>query len=153
MSALEPPPPAPALVIAEPPQPAQVVPPHRVSFSADSLFGFDLAKIQPEGRQSLDVFAREPKGTRFEVITVGGHTDRLGATAYNQDLSTRRDEAVKAYLVHTSGIDTSKVTVRAKGESDPVTKPETCKGRKADAALIACLQPDRRVEVEVSGSL
>jgi OOP family OmpA-OmpF porin len=151
-AAVAPPPPLPAPIMVEPPQPAQVVPPRRVSFSADSLFGFDLAEIRPEGRQSLDVFANELKGTRFEVITVEGHTDRLGTTAYNQALSTRRAEAVKAYLVNTSGIDASKVAVRAKGENDPVTKPETCKGRKAGAALIACLQPDRRVEVEVSGT-
>jgi OOP family OmpA-OmpF porin len=66
-------------------------------------------------------------------------------------LSTRRAEAVKAYL-ESAGIPAGKIAARGTDGSDPVTKPGQCKGKKATPKLIACLQPDRRVEVEVSGT-
>jgi OOP family OmpA-OmpF porin len=86
------------------------------------------------------------------VITVEGHTDRLGSDAYNQRLSTRRAEAVKSYLVGTGGIDGTKISAVGKSESAPVTKPGDCTGTSASTKLLACLQPDRRVEVEVVGT-
>ncbi|CAD5365895.1 Outer membrane protein A precursor [Rubrivivax sp. A210] len=154
MAPREVPPPPPMIVAAPPPAPPVVVPPprRRVSFSADSLFGFDHSEIRPEGRAALDVFVSEMKGTRYDVITVEGHTDRLGSTAYNEALSGRRADTVKAYLVGTGGLEASKITVAAKGEAEPVSKPDECKGNKANAKLIACLQADRRVEVEVAGT-
>ena len=108
--------------------------------------------IRPEGKEALDKFARELSGTQFDVIAVEGFTDRIGSLAYNDKLSSRRAEAVKAYLVASGGIDATKITAVGKGESNPVTKPDECKGNKASAKLIACLQPDRRVDVEVSGT-
>ena len=87
----------------------------------------------------------------YDAVTVTGHTDRIGAQAYNLKLSTRRADAVKAYLVE-SGVPSSTIAVKGVNGSNPVTKPEDCKGRKPTARLIACLQPDRRVEVEVSGT-
>ena len=108
--------------------------------------------VRPEGRAALDKFAQELKGPEFDVITVEGHTDRLGSTAYNQRLSTQRAEAVKAYLVTSGGVAAPKVAAVGKGEAAPVTKPEDCKGSKPNPKLIACLQPDRRVEVEVVGT-
>ena len=145
-------PPPPAVVAVAPVAPVVVAPPERrrVSFSADSLFTFDKSEVRPDGRQALDQFARDLQGTSFEVITVEGHTDRLGTPAYNQALSNRRAEAVKAYLVGT-GIDAGKISAVGKGESAPVTQTDACKGQKATPALIACLQPDRRVDVEVTG--
>jgi len=86
------------------------------------------------------------------VITVEGHTDRLGSPAYNQKLSLQRAESVKSYLVTPGGIDAAKISAVGKGESVPVTKPGECKGNKPSPKLIACLQPDRRVEVEVIGT-
>ena len=86
------------------------------------------------------------------MITVEGHTDRLGSTAYNQRLSAQRTEAVKAHLVSSGGLAAAKVSAAGKGESAPVTKPEEWKGNKQSPKLIACLQPDRRVEVEVTGT-
>ena len=124
----------------------------RVSFSADSLFAFDQSVVRPEGRSSLDKLAQELRGTEFDVITVEGHTDRLGSLAYNQALSTRRAEAVKAHLVGAAGVDGTKISAIGKGESAPVTKPGDCKGTKPSARLVACLQPDRRVVVEVAGT-
>ena len=124
----------------------------RVSFSADSLFDFDKAVVNPAGRQELDKFAAELKGTRFDVITVTGHTDRIGSQAYNLELSMRRAAAVRDYLSESAGIPAAKIVVRGINGSEPVTKPGECKGTVRTRQLIACLQPDRRVEVEVTGS-
>lgn len=146
-----PPPPAPVVVAPPPPPPVAVVMPKRVQFSADSLFTFDKAVVRPDGKAALDVFARELQGTRYSTIAVEGNTDRLGSDAYNQKLSQERADAVKAYLIASAGIDSTKITSVGRGESNPVTKPEDCKGKQANAALIACLQPDRRVDVEVTG--
>lgn len=147
--------PAPVVVQAVPaPAPIVVVVPERrrVSFEAESLFGFDNSAVRPEGKAALDGFAKELDGTRFETITVEGHTDRLGSTAYNQVLSQQRADAVKGYLVTAGHVDPAKISSVGKSESVPVTKPEDCKGNKATAQLIACLQPDRRVEIEVVGT-
>jgi OOP family OmpA-OmpF porin len=143
----------PPVVIAPPPPPPQAAPtPMKVSFSADSLFGFDQADVKPSGRQALDKFASDLKGTDFNLITVTGHTDRISSHAYNLKLSARRAEAVKAYLVQTTGIPADKIVTKGVNGSDPVTKPGQCKGTKPTKQLIACLQPDRRVDVEVTGT-
>lgn len=151
--------PEPVVVAAAPapapaPMPAPVVVPERrrVSFSAESLFGFDQSVIKPEGRAALDKFASDTRGTQFEVIVVEGHTDRLGTSAYNQKLSQRRADAVKAYLVSSGGFDANQVTANGKGESMPVSSTVDCKGSKPTAKLIACLQADRRVDIEVTGT-
>ena len=161
----EPPPPPPAPVVASvaepaPPPPSPPPPPPpppppvptRVSFSADSLFDFGKDTVKPAGKQALDNFAAELKGARFEVITVTGYSDRIGSHEYNMRLSTRRAEAVKSYLVETHGIPAGKVTAQGADGSDPVTKPDECPGEKRTPRLIACLQPDRRVDVEVVAS-
>jgi OOP family OmpA-OmpF porin len=153
-----PPPPAPvAAPVAEPapPPPPPAPPPPvrtRVSFSADSLFDFGKDTVKPAGKQALDNFASELKSARFEVITVTGYSDRIGSHEYNLRLSTRRAEAVKSYLVETQGIPADKVTAQGADGSDPVTKPDECPGEKRTPKLIACLQPDRRVDVEVVAS-
>ena len=67
-------------------------------------------------------------------------------------LSTRRAETVQTYLVESAGIPAAKISARGVDGSDPVTKPGECKGEKATKKLIACLQPDRRVEVEVTAT-
>jgi OOP family OmpA-OmpF porin len=82
---------------------------------------------------------------------VTGHTDRIGTQAYNQKLSERRAEAVNSYLVETAGVAGNKISAKGVNGSDPVTKPGDCKGTKVTQALIACLQPDRRVDIEVTG--
>ena len=148
-----PPPPAP-VIVAAPPPPAPVVVPERrrVSYSAESMFGFDKSTVQPAGMAALDTFSSELKGTQFEMVTVEGHTDRLGSTDYNQKLSLERADAVKAYLVAPGGVDPAKISAVGKSESDPVTKADDCKGTKATTELRACLQPDRRVEIEVTGT-
>jgi len=146
-------PPPPVVVAAPTPPPAPPAPPapRKVTFSADSLFDFDKAIVKPEGRQRLDTLAGELKGADFEIITVTGHTDRIGPHEYNLKLSTRRAEAVKAYLVESAGIPAAKIGAVGKDGSDPVTKPGDCRGAKSPK-VIACLQPDRRVEVEVTAT-
>jgi OOP family OmpA-OmpF porin len=143
--------PMPAPVVAGAPPVAKAMP-TRVTFAAESMYGFDRAEIRPEGKAALDTFLREMQGSSFEFVVVEGHTDRLGSTAYNQKLSQERADAVKAYLVGTGGLDPAKVTAVGKSESMPVTKTEDCKGQAQTAKLVACLQPDRRVEIEVSGT-
>ena len=154
------PPPAPVIVVqAAPPPPPPVVVmqpappvPRRVSFSAESLFTFDRSAVSTEGMGQLDRFAKELDGTAFERVVVEGHTDRLGSTAYNQNLSQQRAEAVKSYLVTSGHVDPMKITASGKGEADPETKAADCVGTKATAKLIECLAPDRRVDVEVVGT-
>ena len=154
------PPVAPPVVAAAPPPPpppARPPPPQptRVSFSADSLFDFNRADIKPAGRQELDDFAAKLRGMSFDVITVTGHSDRIGKHDYNMRLSSERAEAVKAYLVQSAGVAPGKIQTRGVDGAEPVTRPGDCNGRekpRASPELIACLQPDRRVEVEVSGT-
>jgi OmpA-OmpF porin, OOP family len=123
-----------------------------VSYSAESLFSFDNASIQAPGKAALDTFAGELAGTTFERVNVEGHTDRLGSEAYNQKLSQERADTVKAYLVANGKVDGAKISSVGKSESMPVTKPEDCKGTATNARLITCLQPDRRVDIEVTGT-
>jgi OOP family OmpA-OmpF porin len=104
---------APAPPPPPPPPPAPPPPPVRkqVSFSADSLFDFAKDTVRPAGKTALNEFATQLQGDRFRIITVTGHTDRIGSHEYNLSLSTRRAEAVKAYLVDT-GIPADKVVAR-----------------------------------------
>jgi OmpA-OmpF porin, OOP family len=122
----------------------------RVTLDADTLFDFDKAVLRPAGKVALDEFSGKLKGVDTEVITVVGHTDRFGTATYNQRLSERRAAAVKAYLVG-QGISANRVQTEGKGETQPVTKAGECTGAKS-AKVIACLQPDRRVDIEVVGS-
>jgi OOP family OmpA-OmpF porin len=148
--------PAPAptpVAVAAPPPPAPVqTPRQRVSYSAESLFGFDRAALTNEGKAALDGFAAELAGTQFDSIRVEGHTDRLGSETYNQKLSLQRADAVKEYLAATGKVDPSKIVTVGKSESAPLTKTGDCKGNSPTSKLIACLAPDRRVEIEVTGT-
>lgn len=143
---VQPPPPPP------PPPPPAAAAPMRVSFSADSLFDFDRSTVKPAGQQALDKFAADLRGVQYDTVEVTGHTDRLGPHDYNLRLSTRRAEAVAAYLVRSGGIPAGKISAKGVDGADPVTHPGECKGNKPTPALVACLQPDRRVVVEVSGT-
>lgn len=147
--AVTPPPPEPKA----PPAPAPQAP-TRVTYSVDILFDFNKAVLKPAGREALDKFAADLRGATYDVITSTGHTDRLGPPEYNMQLSTRRAEAVRAYLVQVAGIPAGRITARGAGETEPVTKPGECIGEKRTPQLIACLQPDRRdrVAVEVSAT-
>ena len=144
-----------APVVATPPaaipQPTLAKPlPQKMSFSADALFAFDKSVLKPEGRAMLDDLVRQLKGTTYEVVVATGHTDRFGSAKYNQKLSVRRAIAVKDYLV-SQEIPASRIDAKGKGETQPITKIGECKGA-ISVKVIACLQLDRRVDVEVQGT-
>ncbi|OIN92108.1 MAG: hypothetical protein AUJ20_08790 [Comamonadaceae bacterium CG1_02_60_18] len=138
--------PAPAPVAAPAPQPAPapvVAPaaPAKVTYAADAFFAFDKAVLKPEGKAKLDDLVGKVKGINLEVIIAVGHTDATGPDGYNQKLSVKRSEAVKAYLV-SKGIEKNRVYTEGKGEAQPVADNKTSSGRAKN----------RRVEVEVVGT-
>lgn len=140
--------------VMPPPAPVDVpaAAPRRVSFAAETLFGFDAVALRPEARGALDEFGRELNGTQYESIRIEGHTDRMGDSGYNQALSTRRAEMVRDYMVTSGKIDPARINAQGMGEAQPVTASGACPDRLSRSARIACLQPDRRVDVEVNGT-
>jgi OOP family OmpA-OmpF porin len=136
----------------EPPKPRPVPAPVKLSLSADALFDFDRSTLKQDGKGALDKLAADLRGTQFDTVRITGHTDRLGPHAYNLKLSTRRAEAVGAYLVESGGITASRISTRGVDGADPVTRPDECVGQRPTPALISCLQPDRRVEIQVDAS-
>ncbi len=127
-----PPPPA-----AQPPAVAA----SKVTFAADAFFDFDKSVLKPEGRAKLTDLVEKIRGVNLEVIIAVGHTDSIGSDAYNQRLSVRRAEAVKAFLV-SKGIERNRVYTEGKGEKQPVADNRTKEGRAKN----------RRVEIEVVGT-
>lgn len=113
----------------------------KVTFAADAFFDFDKSVLKPEGKAKLDDLASKVQGINLEVIVAVGHTDSVGSAAYNQKLSERRAQAVKAYL-ESKGIDKSRVYTEGKGEAQPVADNKTKAGRAQN----------RRVEIEVVGT-
>ncbi|HYF41614.1 MAG TPA: OmpA family protein [Ramlibacter sp.] len=150
-----PPPPAPAAAPAPAPAPAAAAPAPaptpapapqppaatKVTYAADAFFDFDKAVLKPEGRAKLDDLVGKVKDINLEVIIAVGHTDSVGSDQYNQRLSVRRAEAVKAYLV-SKGIEKNRVYTEGKGEKQPVADNKTAEGRAKN----------RRVEIEVVGT-
>lgn len=141
---------APAPAPAAAPAPAPRMQARKVTFAAEELFDFDKSVLRPEGKATLDKLTSDLKGVDYETILVTGHTDRLGSVQYNQKLSERRADTVNTYLIG-KGIPDSRTTSAGMGEMQPVTKSGDCEG-PASKKVIACLQPDRRVEVDVTGS-
>lgn len=139
--------PAPPVAAAPPPAPRAV---ERVTLDADTLFDFDKSELRPAGREALDRFVEKFGEIQPDMITAIGHTDRIGSEAYNQHLSEQRVATVKAYLIG-KGVDPNRIHTEGRGEMQPATAAGEC-GGTTSAKLIACLQPDRRVEVEVIGA-
>jgi OOP family OmpA-OmpF porin len=138
--------PAPAPVVAPPPPPPAAAAPaapvsEKVTFAADAFFDFDKSVLKPEAKAKLDDLVAKTKAVALEVIIAVGHTDAVGADAYNQKLSVARSEAVKAYLV-SKGIEKNRVYTEGKGEKQPVADNKTAEGRAKN----------RRVEIEVVGT-
>ncbi len=113
----------------------------KVTYAADAFFDFDKSVLKPEGKAKLDDLASKVKDINLEVIIAVGHTDSVGSDAYNQKLSVRRSEAVKAYLV-SKGIEKNRVYTEGKGEKQPVADNKTKEGRAKN----------RRVKIEVVGT-
>ncbi|HSU78535.1 MAG TPA: OmpA family protein [Burkholderiales bacterium] len=141
---------APAPVVAAPPP--RVI--EKITLNTDVLFAFNKAELTSAGEQKLDELAQSAKGTDVDKVVLTGHADRIGSEDYNQKLSEDRAQAVADYLA-SKGVERSHLQVEAKGKSEPITGnqcdklgPENNKNQK----LIACLQPDRRVDAELLGS-
>ena len=130
--------------------PAAEVAQDKVRLNADFLFDFNQATLKPEGRTALNDVAAQAKDLALEVVIVTGHTDRIGGDVYNQRLSERRAATVKGYMVD-QGIDASRIYTEGKGRTQPVTGTQ-CNNVTARQALINCLQPDRRVDIEIIGT-
>ena len=139
--------PAPA---PEPPRPVI----QKVTLSSDVLFDFNSAELKEGGKKRLDELASQIKDAKVDEIVAVGHADRIASEEYNQKLSEARAEAVKDYLAGKVA-NANRVTAEGKGESQPVTGDD-CKKmgteRASNKKLVACLQPDRRVEIEVLGT-
>ena len=129
------------------PEPPTVVK-QPVSVVIKTFFDFDKSDLTAESYAKLREVADKIKSYTIEVITVSGHADRIGTEEYNQKLSEKRAAVVKSELVKL-GVDESKIYTEAKGESQPEV---TCSG-KTSAKVIACLAPNRRVKIEVVGSM
>ena len=155
------PPPAPAATPTPAPTPPQPVakpePPKKpsvISVTSTGLFEFDKATLTPDARAKLDqeVVGRAKEFASIALVHVDGHADRLGSVQYNQRLSEKRADAVRAYLV-AKGFDASKIETLGSGKTNQVKHCPDKVGGKADRkALIECLAPNRRVVVELKGT-
>lgn len=125
------------------PAPAPAEPMQRITLDTDTTFGFDSDQLSEQGKEKLNEIVDAGKQVENMQVTVTGHSDRIGPEDYNEDLSRRRAEAVKEYLV-SEGVPEESITIAAAGESNPIVQ---CEGMSGDA-LIECLEPNRRSEVE-----
>jgi len=118
----------------------------KLTLQAEVLFDFDKSVLKSEGKKILDTEVTEKMKAHPEVelVLIVGHTDRIGDANYNQKLSERRAESVRKYLV-SQGIEESRLHAVGKGETQPVADCKGVRGKK----LIECLQPNRRVVVEI----
>ena len=127
----------PAAAPAPAPAPAPVAA-QKVTYAADAFFDFDKSVLKPEGRAKLDDLVSKIKGINLEVIIAVGHTDSVGSAAYNQKLSVRRAESVKAYLV-SKGVSGRRVRGKGYGGTKPI----------ADNRNEATRRLNRRVEFTI----
>lgn len=158
---------APVAPIAKAPEPAPAPEPQalaatepaapvieKITLNTDVLFPFNSAELLPGGETKLDQLAQDAQGANVDRVVLTGHADRIGSEDYNQQLSEERAQAVADYLAQ-KGVDSTRITAEGKGKSDPVTGSE-CNNLGKDSnknqKLIACLQPDRRVDAELLGS-
>ncbi|WP_369632542.1 MULTISPECIES: OmpA family protein [unclassified Variovorax] len=135
------------------PASTKLAPPQKVTLNADGLFRFDgasLTDLQPAGRTRLEHLAVELRNNfrSLHYIVVTGHTDRLGGDAYNEALSLERANTVRDLLVQ-QGLDRKLIRTAGMGKRQPVVSD--CEGSRSTPALLQCLQPNRRVELDIAG--
>ncbi|MEX1073781.1 MAG: OmpA family protein [Burkholderiales bacterium] len=134
------------IVVAAAPLPVY----EKVAFDANILFDSGKSDLRPLGRDKLDQFVADIQGLESRSVFAIGYADRMGSEADNQVLSRDRVETVKDYLV-SMGIGMDRIQTSAKGETRPTTYPSECKDAN-NATNVACMQPDRHVFIEVSGT-
>jgi OOP family OmpA-OmpF porin len=122
----------------------------RVAFDANVLFDSNKSNLRPAGRDSLDSFVGKIRGLEAQSVMAIGYADRMGSDASNQILSQERVDTVKAYLV-SQGVAANRIDTSARGEREPTTWATQCKDAN-NAKNVACMQPDRHVFIEISGS-
>ena len=143
---------APAPIVAAPPPPPVVI--EKITLATDVLFAFNKADLLPGGQQKLDELAKSAQGAEVEKVVLVGHADRIGSEEYNQELSERRAQAVADYLA-SKGVNKDRLEIEGRGKAEPLTGNECAKmgpEKASNQKLVACLQPDRRVEAELLGS-
>jgi OOP family OmpA-OmpF porin len=138
--------PAPVIVAAAAPLPVY----EKVAFDANVLFDSNKSELRPAGRATLDQFIEKIGGLESQSVMAIGYADRMGADASNQLLSEQRVNIVKSYLVG-KGVAANRVQTSAWGETRPTTNAADCKDAN-NAKNVACMQPDRHVFIEISGS-
>jgi len=137
---------APVIVAAAAPLPVY----EKVAFDANVLFDSNKSDLRPAGRATLDSFIAKIDGLESQSVMAIGYADRMGSDASNQVLSEERVNNVKSYLV-SRGVPANRVQTSAWGESRPSTYATDCKDAN-NATNVACMQPDRHVFIEISGS-
>jgi outer membrane protein OmpA-like peptidoglycan-associated protein len=125
----------------------------KTELSADTLFAFNKATLTRQGEAALDNFLQDLRGASVSSIRVIGHTDPLGSDAYNMQLSEERANSVTQYLV-SHGVPADRIHAEGRGETELKVTPEECaaQGAKTRPALIQCYQPNRRVDMTVTGA-
>jgi len=124
----------------------------KITLASKALFDFDKYNLKPEGKAAIDteIISKLSQVQKLELVLVTGHTDRIGTQQYNQKLSERRADTVRDYLV-SKGVPKDKIETLGMGKTQPLPG-EVC-NQKNMKELIACLAPNRRVEVEVKGEI
>ncbi len=120
------------------------------NLNSDVTFAFGKANLKPQAKATLDGIYGEIAQINSAKVAVAGYTDRIGSDAGNLKLSQRRADTVANYLVQ-KGVATNAISATGYGKANPVTGA-TCDQVKGRKALIACLAPDRRVEIAVNGT-
>jgi OOP family OmpA-OmpF porin len=120
----------------------------------EALFAYNKSDLNTAGKQKMhdEIIGKMKEYPEDEVVVITGYTDRIGSDEYNMKLSQRRADAVKAYMVE-QGIDGNRIETAAKGEADPIVSCDNIKGKANhnNKALIACLQPNRRIVLDMKG--
>ena len=142
------PPPAPKPAAAAPAAPKRCD--ASVTFQKDETFAFDRYALTPAAmtRLDTDVVGKLGSCASVEAVVIEGHADRLGSQQYNQKLSERRADSVKAYLV-SKGADRNKIETIGMGKTVPA---KFCPDSKDRKELIACLAPNRRAIISLKGT-
>lgn len=126
------------------------------TLQTEALFAYNKSNLSENGKQKLndEIIGKMKEYPKDEVVVVTGYTDRIGSETYNMKLSQRRADSVKAYMVD-QGIDGSRIETAARGKADPIVSCDNIKGRAnhKNKALIACLQPNRRIVLDLKGQM